>query len=430
MGRGDRHTEIIISGGDGCSHNPDAAPTGRSGSRKSSNGGLASRPPIMLAPHRKRPDVLDFTADKAQDIRRARKIYSGGSSCRGYSAMAGAAAASTTENSTFSFHTNPKYSWNTDRERLLNNVIGPALPVAPRRRRPVSASALRDGFRAPAVKPRPAGNGDRPGGICADDGSGYLNSARVPYATQRAVKDRCGRRSTTKPRRPRSAKATLQRLPVDRHSDGERRVERQEGSYECHLETVANRQSVSNQDPKSRPNAIDERWVVQEAVSGETGGVLAIGNPRSDNDDRHWSKRGGGDGGGVHGDGGGDARRRSDEKTRVINGVQLMPSSEAGATAALPRAAEEERARLLDGYEIRKEGRTSSALSCEANFKSSLTHYYSGTWHEESGKIEFAWPKDLNVYLCEFRTVNTKSIACTTNIRAGSATTTKNSVNT
>lgn len=200
------------------------------------------RPPVMLPPRRMRPSVLDFPADKALDNLRARRLnVSGSSGSRStFTAVTGATVADSAAalRSSNSFHVNNNNKaaatgsaghhyhssgelW-TDANGSSNNSRQPASPARPRRRRPVSASAVCGGakernlgqmaaaFEAmhPDGRESTRGEGDGATGAMLHRGP----QTRDPQQNQRTRRGG-GSTGTVRTRRPRSARATLQRPP-------------------------------------------------------------------------------------------------------------------------------------------------------------------------------------------------------------------------
>ena len=201
----------------------------------------------MLPPRRMRPSVLDFPADKALENLRARRLNvsgSGGSrstlSSVARAKTAGSAAAIARSESGppasnaagggsgHHYHSSGEL-WVDDKGNniIINNNNSnsssrqPASPAGPRRRRPVSASAVREGLeeRSSKLKAMMA-EATRPGDCEASRGQrvGHADAVRHggPQGADPGQYQRTRRGGSTNApgvRRPRSARAALQRPP-------------------------------------------------------------------------------------------------------------------------------------------------------------------------------------------------------------------------
>ncbi|CAM9655055.1 unnamed protein product [Ectocarpus sp. 6 AP-2014] len=207
---------------------------------------VSDRPPVMLPPRRMRPNVLDFTADKALDNLRARRLNVGGSSgstLAGVTAVATAPAAVMRSASGPDINANPAVVdinpsrhfhssgelWTDDRVHGSN--VPPASPAGPRRRRPVSASVVCEGLVDRGLGLNVAATDvPCPSGSRLDEGRGGGTTRTTVHDRPRILDPRQNQRPsssggselapTAKARRPRSATAALQRPPpvaLDHH---------------------------------------------------------------------------------------------------------------------------------------------------------------------------------------------------------------------
>ena len=200
----------------------------------------------MLPPRRMRPSVLDFPADKALENLRARRLNvsgSGGSrstlSSVARAKTAGSAAAIARSESGppasnaagggsgHHYHSSGEL-WVDDKgNNTINNSNNsssrsqPASPAGPRRRRPVSASAVREGLEERSLKLKAMmAEATRPGDCEASRGQrvGHADAVRHggPQVADPGQYQRTRRGGSTNApgvRRPRSARAALQRPP-------------------------------------------------------------------------------------------------------------------------------------------------------------------------------------------------------------------------
>lgn len=270
------------------------------------------RPPVMLPPRRMRPSVLDFPADKALDNLRARRLnVSGGSGNRPtFAAVTGAntagAAAGGAARPMNGFYTNNKtaatgstgHHYHSSGElwadgKGTNNSGQPASPARPRRRRPVSASAVCGGLEErslgltaatldamhPDGRRSTRGEGDGATGTIQHGGP----QIHDPQQNQRTR--RGGSASTAGTRRPRSARAALQRPPpvatdyyhyhASIDSGGARGRER-----EYFVQRPLQQQREKRPRPSSAaplPRAADDTWIAQRIGNGRGGASAGRG---------------------------------------------------------------------------------------------------------------------------------------------------------
>lgn len=202
MGIGARTaTETIeLAHGATGSNEREGGVTRRSGGK---NTNYSGRLPTSLPPHRMRPNVLDFSSDKALENLRVRRLQN-----RSAAVAAGSSAEKVTMMETAGDATGSHFdhvSWTNGRESWTGTDTRSS--TRPRRRRPASASALREGLEERTTSH-----------VHVDPGRGSESMAVLgkTYGEQPWF-DSPG---TTKcdpvlrPRRPRSAKATLQRSPT------------------------------------------------------------------------------------------------------------------------------------------------------------------------------------------------------------------------
>lgn len=260
------------------------------------------RPSVMLPPRRMRPSMLDFPAGRALDNLRARRLnVSGSSGIRSTSAGVtgvSAARAAVTTRSADGFHINNATAngstgnhshssgelW-TD-GKGTNNGRQPASPARPRRRRPVSASAVCEGPAPGAMglddSEAARREGDRATGTALHGGP-QTNNSRQKQRARRGEST-----STVRTQRPRSARAALQRPPpaatdYHYHSSINSGIRGSEKEY-CNQWPL--QQEQQRQGKRSRPSsaaflsrATGETWMVPgvgkdrgEASAGRSGG--------------------------------------------------------------------------------------------------------------------------------------------------------------
>lgn len=195
------------------------------------------RPPIMLPPRRMRPSILDFPADKALQNLRARRLnVSGSSSSRStFAAVTGAPAAAgpAALGSAKIVHVNNKaagaggagHHYHSSGElwadgKGINNSRQPASPARPRRRRPVSASAVCGGLEERSLGQKAAvfeamhpDGGELSRGESGGTGTMRHAGPQISDLQHNQRTRRGGSTSTARIRRPRSARAALQRPP-------------------------------------------------------------------------------------------------------------------------------------------------------------------------------------------------------------------------
>lgn len=283
---------------------------------------VASAPPVMLPPRRMRPSVLDFPTDGALNNQRTRKLNGSG---RGRLAMGTAAKQSAVSTSTSTVRTN-RESWTDTRKKT-------ASPTGARRRRPVSASVLREGLEERRLGPETTAPDARPGvvGGCGRSGLGSTSMAVMLYAGEGTGLEETRHGSTARKRRPLSATAALQRPPADRQSNIDRRGERHNKRRE--LGTTAKR-SAQQSRQLSPPRQVDKHWVVQ----GVSSAAKAISDGTLSNRD-NWRSFGDD---GYHTHKAGASARRPEGRAVAKKGML------GGETAEGSTSPQEERAWLLD----------------------------------------------------------------------------------
>ena len=202
----------------------------------------------------------------------------------------------------------------------------PAGPAVPRRRRPVSASALGDGIQEKTLGAKATVGNARPdrGGHCF----GSSEMAEVLYAGSRVGSNRAECRPGARPRRPCSAKAALQRPPSDHQSKDARRGDRYK---DRHLPGVAANEASQHSGQASAATLDDDRWVA--------GGVSDILRATTDDRSRR-NQLDGGEGGRISRDSGGGTRK---PEGRPAPTKHERPRCDREA-AETPTAAEKERA--------------------------------------------------------------------------------------
>lgn len=283
-----------------------------------------SPPPAMLPPRRMRPKIRDFPAVKALDNLRTRRLNGNTGGMPTDSAAMGGA----TRLSAVSPRANPVQ---ISRALWKERASGPPSPTGPRRRRPVSASALREGVekRSFGLKNIADGSGGGGGGG-GRNGFEHATIAGASYGG--SFVDRGGAA-----RRPRSAKAALQRAPTDRQATDGRRGDQQDDHR--HSGTATNR--GLNQSRQSRlveNEQIGERWVTQE---GSAAPRVDEPSARADQDGRR------GLGGGMRRSQGTDrpSARQIEERTAMSECEEF---SSGDGSVDVSTATEEERAWLLE----------------------------------------------------------------------------------
>lgn len=254
----------------------------------------SGRPPVMLPPRRMRPSVLDFPADKALDNLRTRRLNVSGSSGSRSTFAAVTGGGATVVRSANSLHVNNKAvaTGSTDHHyhssgelwadgKGTNNGGQPASPARPRRRRrPVSASAVCGGLEERGLGQNAAAfeamhpDGSESTGGEGDGAAGSMlhGRPRIRDAQQNQRTRRGGPASTGGTRRPRSARAALQRPPPvatdyyhyhsNSNSGGTRGREKEHFNHPMQQEQrLENRSRPSS--AASLPRAADETWAVQ-----------------------------------------------------------------------------------------------------------------------------------------------------------------------
>lgn len=290
----------------------------------------SSRLPGMLPPRRMRPKIRDFPAAKALDNLRTRRLNENtGSMPTESSAGAGATRPSSVS---------PRVNLaQTDPALWTERASGPPSPRGPRRRRPVSASALREGVEERSLGLKTTAGGSSSGG----GGGGGFERATVAeglYAGSRVGRDGAARRlAVTNPRRPRSAKAALQRASADRQSTDGRHGDPQDDHRQSGTVTYRST-NQSRHSPLVASEHIDERWVAQE---GNAASGVAEASARADQDDRRGL-----------GDGVGRLQETDKPKARQVEGRTTVSEyeefSSGGDSMDMSTATEEERAWLLE----------------------------------------------------------------------------------
>lgn len=296
----------------------------------------------MLPPRRMRPSVLDFPADKALENLRTRRLNGGGSggSRSAFSAAAvrskagaGASAVARSESGPQISHAAAAASgggghhyhssgelWVDDNgdNNNNNNIIRrrqPASPAGPRRRRPVSASAVREGLEERSLKLKAmmaeeaTRSGDAEairGGDAGPVGAVQRGGSPVAGPEQNQRARRGGPANVSAVRRPRSARAALQRPPPvvadfyhyqssgNGGGGGDDRDRRRETDY-------ANDRRQQRQEQKqercSRPALAEAAACSPYAADERRWGAERLENSRTDAN----GGRGGGRGGGAAG---------------------------------------------------------------------------------------------------------------------------------
>ena len=165
--------------------------------------------PVVLPPRRIRPDLRDFSSNKALDNLRTRRLNSSGI---GRFKIEGLAAATDISEEKCSPACNDTNLTGKNKNIRVGRGYGLSSTAGRSdRRRPASASAL-----SHCLDP---GTGDGNN----DSGFGVVEMAEDLYAQSPLDTNDCERRSIMKPRRPRSAKAALQRVTADRQVLSKRR---------------------------------------------------------------------------------------------------------------------------------------------------------------------------------------------------------------
>lgn len=294
---------------------------------------VSSQPPTMLPPCRIRPSVLDFPADKAIGNLRTRRLNGTGSGML----MAAKVAA---KELTVDPHT-----IRTNREHWVGKGSRPASPSRPRRRRPVSASALREGreersrgLKAPAIDMGPLGGGS---GFSGDGVGGFevTTITEVPHVGRQNCLDDTGRELTARPRRPLSAKASLQGPATGHQSGGKRRRGEQDNLHQLR-KNIVKKAYPPRRQPEA-PYQADKGWTVQEMSNAAEA---AADSSLHDRDPRG---RFGSEGSYKRDDE--DRVRRSPPEIIGVGTACKIPASDS-ETADFPTTVEEERAWLLDRW--------------------------------------------------------------------------------
>lgn len=275
---------------------------------------VSGRPPVVLPPRRMRPNVLDFTADKALDNLRARRLNVGGSSgstFAGVTAVATAPAAVMRSASGPDINanpavvdTNPSRHFHSSGElwtdgRGHGNNAPPASPVGPRRRRPVSASAVYEGLVDRELGLNVAGaDVPCPGGSRLDEGRSGGTPRTTVHDRQRILDPRQNQRPssscgselvpTAKARRPRSATAALQRPPPAVPDHRYHHHHHQRPDYRGN---VPGRGGEYNNDEHNQREAY-----VANRNSDQSRPFSAVSTPISANEENGGREEGGGDG--------------------------------------------------------------------------------------------------------------------------------------
>lgn len=359
---------------------------GPAGGDRATNIHGGGRPPVMLPPRRMRPSMLDFPADKALENLRARRLNVSGSngSRSTFAAVTTASAVAVTRSASgpqinnnpavtansgggsHYYHSGGDELWTDGQGRSGNEP--PASPVGPRRRRPVSASAVREGLveRSQALKSSAGevahrghseasrGGGDRSASTMVHRGSLTFDSQQ-DQRTRRGGGGGAGGGSTTTSRtqRPRSARATLQRPPPV--------------ASDYHHQTSKNGDDRGGCQERYNYDRFPQQ---QQQQSGMTNRVACRSRPSStapppDRWDDEWAKQGvansrnaagvGGSGGGGGGAMGGGAQTFSRQEGGARDaellgsggkGVTTWPVGEREAEGVRHSPEEEERAWL------------------------------------------------------------------------------------
>lgn len=281
------------------------------------------RLPTTLPPKRARPNVLDFSSDKALENLRTRRLNR---TAAEPTAMAGTRAGLVSQDE--------RASW-TNQD--LWTAKGTKSPPKPRRRRPVSASAIRESLDQPAAAQIRACDVD-----CCSPPPAMLAtmvSREGERRTDSAAAMVRHRDETHRLGRPRSAKATLQRPPTDHRQSAIGYSEEELTEDQSQLLRMAAKQ------PTSDSEALNER----RGLRVQRG---ASGGRRAANDEctlhNRTSTRGSGNVGYPHEGGEGGYYKKAIRRPAPAAATGLEAVSDGGETAGMSPAAAAERAWLLD----------------------------------------------------------------------------------
>lgn len=216
---------------------------------------------MILPPCQVRPNLKDYSANNALDNLRVRRLntISGGRSAAASSAVVPKVLE---RRSTVPTHIN---SVENNKESWIGRRDDPSCPAGgPKRRRPVSASALNQ---FSETSPTRSGGDNR-------RGFGTAEMAEELYA-QPSGAEHIGQRFPVTHRRPCSAKAALQKPEADRQVR-DSLWGRQRNNL-CKIKTLL-RMRDSQRVKQSSPNCIDDRRVARDAVedNGEREPVNVI----------------------------------------------------------------------------------------------------------------------------------------------------------